>query len=380
MSKKSILSSIIKYLRTCIRYISYAVTALVVVAYLLAAFSPYIPPYRFVFPALMGLAFPIILMAMLLTTLYWLLRLRWQILLGLAIVYALSWHSISAYFPINRGATSERLANLGEQRPLKILSYNVCAFGLSHHSLRKPNRSLLYIKSSEADIVCLQEAALAANKDWGVTLGQIEAYLGSKYPYIRAVESQPGGSTLMLLSRYPIRSAERLDIPSSQNGAVAFEVDIEGRPTTVINLHLESFRLNSAIGKEYMNLVAQGEAFELREAMQAKLGPTFRQRNLQANIINEYIQTKGKERIIVCGDFNDTPVSYALAKIGEGLKNTYTESGNGLGVSFRSRYFKVRIDHILVGKVFRPIFTEVDAAARGSDHYPIYTYVLDEGE
>lgn len=360
-------------------YISYGATAFVVLVYLFASFAPYIPPSLFVFPALMGLAFPVALGAMLLATLYWLLRFRLTMLLVLAVAYALSWQSLRAYFPINRAATSERLATLSEHKPLKVLSYNVCAFGLSHHSARKPNRCLLYIKSSEADLVCLQEAALAANKEWGVTLSQVEAYLGDKYPYIRSVDSQPGGSVLMLLSRYPIRRAERLEVSSPQNGAAVFEVDIEGRPTTIVNLHLESFRLSNAIGKEYMELVAQGEAMQLSEAVQAKLGPAFITRNYQANTLHEYIKARGRERMIVCGDFNDTPISYSLKKVGEGLTNAFTAAGNGLGVSFRSRYFRVRIDHILVGTAFRPVLTEVDASARGSDHYPIYSYILDEG-
>lgn len=354
-------------------------TALVVLAYLLAASAPYIPPHHTTLPALMGLAFPLTFVAMLLATLYWLIRWQWRMLIGLSLVYALSWQSLRAYLPINRGAKREYLATLGDKKPIKVLSYNVAAFGLSHHSLRKPNKVLLYLKSSEADIICLQEATLASHKDWGVTRGQIEAYLGAKYPYIRSVDSQRGGSQLMLLSRYPIRSAKRIDVASWRNGAAAFEVDIEGRPTTIINLHLESFRLNNTQGKEYMELVSRGEALQLSEVMQTKLSPPFKWRNYQANKIHEFVKTKGKERVIVCGDFNDTPVSYTLHKIGEGLNNAYTEAGNGLGISFRSRYFRVRIDHILLGSSFQPILTEVDHSALGSDHYPIYTYILDEG-
>lgn len=368
----------IRYLRAALRYMSYILTLVAVLPYLVASMAPMIPPARIELVALMGMAFPLFLGGMILVTLYWLLRLHWQMLLALGLVYALSWPSLSAYFPINRSATHEVLGQQGETKPLKVLSYNVCAFGFARHSARKPNKCLLYLRSCDADIICLQEALTADNSDWSVTEAQIGAYLGGKYPHRQTIASQAGGSRLMILSRYPISEGERLDIDSPSNGAAAWTVDIDGRPTKIINLHLESFRLPPQAGQEYMELVAKGEAFALKDAMQSRLGPAFLQHNYQANRIREYIRRLGSERVIVCGDFNDTPVSYAVGKIGEGLTNAFTAAGNGLGISFRSRYFRVRIDHILVGAAFEPILTEVDVSARGSDHYPIYTYILDK--
>lgn len=362
-------------IRSIIRYISYILTALVAVLYLLASFAPEIPPLRLMFPAFLGLGFPFVFGLMTVVTLYWLLRFRWQVLLILLGVYALSWRSISAYFPVNRSAnihSVNKARTEGQNQVLKILSYNVAVFGYSDHKPSKPNRILLYIKSSEADIVCLQEAS-----PWTVNQEQIRSYLGKEYPYIKLIRSQSNGSYLMMLSRFPIIEGKRIEINSHANGAAAFTLDILGRKTEVINVHLESFRLNNAMGKEYVEMASRGDFFTLEDAFKSKLAPTFAAHNLQANIIHEYIRSLGHDRVIVCGDFNDTPVSYTLGKIGEGLQNAYCEAGNGLGISFRSRFFKVRIDHILLGKAFRPLYTEVDKSARGSDHYPIYSYIID---
>lgn len=331
------------------------------------------------FPAFMGLAFPVFLGLQLVVTLYWVIRLRWQMLLGLAVVYALSWGSLSAYFPINRSANQSQLARLkaeAEQKGqsvLKVLSYNVALFGYNGHSSSKPNRILLYLKSSEADIVCLQEASLITLSE-----GQVRSYLGQSYPYIRYVPSQATGSVLMVLSRYPITEARRLEIDSYTNGAALFTLDIRGKRTTVINVHLESFRLNNRIGKRYLEMASRGNFFTLEDALNSKFSRAFTSHEQQAKVVSEAIAGLGSERVIVAGDFNDTPVSYALCRIGSGLKNVYTEAGNGLGLSFRSRLFKVRIDHILVGGAFRPVLSEVDRSARGSDHYPIWSYLIDE--
>lgn len=371
---------VLRILRLVFRYISYIVTAVVALIYLTAAAAPLVPPMRSAVPALLGLFFPVVLAAQIVATAYWLLRFRWQMILIEIIVFALSWSSLTAFFPINRDANEERLTAEGERRPLKVLSYNVAGFGLSHHSASKPNRVLLYIKGSEADIVCLQEAVLSGSADWGVTLDQMKAYLGHLYPHIEYKQAQPGGSNLMILSRYPIKKVERLEISSHSNGAVAFTLDMGGQETTVLNLHLESFRLPNSAGKDYARLVKEGKTMQLKEVLSMKFAPVFEQRNVQANVVHEYIKRLSTQRVIVCGDFNDTPVSYALGKVGEGLTNAYSEAGNGLGWSYRSRFFKVRIDHILVSKTFTPLLTRVDASVRGSDHYPIYTYLRERAE
>lgn len=362
-------------LRKIIRYISYLTTALIAGLYLLGSFATHIPPIRLMTPAFLGLGFPFIFALMLLVTLYWLLRMRWQMLLILLGVYVLSWGSISAYFPINRSANLHSVAMHRDEGKslLRVLSYNVALFGYIPHSASKPNKVLLYLKSSEADIICLQEAA-----PWSLSEEQIKNYLKKEYPHSKLIRSQGGGSYLMLLSRYPILEGKRLEINSVTNGAAAFTLDIEGKRTEVINVHLESFRLNNKIGKEYLDMATKGNFFTLEDLFASKFAPAFHAHNVQANIVREYIRSLGHDRVIVCGDFNDTPVSYTLGKIGEGLQNAYTAAGNGLGFSFRSRLFKVRIDHILLGKPFRPVYTVVDKSARGSDHYPIYCDFIDE--
>ena len=53
--------------------------------------------------------------------------------------------------------------------------------------------------------------------------------------------------------------------------------------------------------------------------------------------------------IIVCGDFNDTPVSYTYNKIKGNLMDSFTISGVGIGDS----YVKIpmfRIDYIMYDK------------------------------
>lgn len=350
-------------------------TLLVSGAYLLGAYSGYIPPVRWIIPAFLGLFFPALLVAQIGVTIFWLLAWDKRRLLLVAAVWLISLPQLLVYFPISRAEKS-----LGtEEESLRILSYNVCAFGFKPHTKTSPNATLQYIKSSGADIVCIQEAMLNQNPWAGVVSKTLRSYLDEDYPYINVIRVNRGGSTLALLSKYPIKEAKEIPLPSWVNGAVAYKVDIRGKETLVINVHLESFRLHRVDGEDYLRLAKDGDAVRLKDALRAKLSPTFRSHNIQANIIHDLIQRYGSGRVIVCGDFNDTPLSYARYKIGEGLEDAFVSRGNGLGITFHTRPFFVRIDHILFGPAFRALRCEVDKTASESDHYPIEAVLTTSG-
>ena len=350
-------------------------TLLISGAYLLGAYSGYIPPVRWIIPAFLGLFFPALLVAQIGVTIFWLLAWDKRRLLLVAAVWLISLPQLLVYFPISRAEKS-----LGtEEESLRILSYNVCAFGFKPHTKTSPNATLQYIKSSGADIVCIQEAMLNQNPWAGVVSKTLRSYLDEDYPYINVIRVNRGGSTLALLSKYPIKEAKEIPLPSWVNGAVAYKVDIRGKETLVINVHLESFRLRRVDGEDYLRLAKDGDAIRLKDALRAKLSPTFRSHNIQANIIHDLIQRYGSGRVIVCGDFNDTPLSYARYKIGEGLEDAFVSKGNGLGISFHTRPFFVRIDHILFGPAFRALRCEVDKTASESDHYPIEAVLTTSG-
>ena len=350
-------------------------TLLVSGAYLLGAYSGYIPPVRWIIPAFLGLFFPALLVAQIGVTIFWLLAWDKRRLLLVAAVWLISLPQLLVYFPISRAEKS-----LGtEEESLRILSYNVCAFGFKPHTKTSPNATLQYIKSSGADIVCIQEAMLNQNPWAGVVSKTLRSYLDEDYPYINVIRVNRGGSTLALLSKYPIKEAKEIPLPSWVNGAVAYKVDIRGKETLVINVHLESFRLRRVDGEDYLRLAKDGDAIRLKDALRAKLSPTFRSHNIQDNIIHDLIQSYGSGRVIVCGDFNDTPLSYARYKIGEGLEDAFVSKGNGLGITFHTRPFFVRIDHILFGPAFRALRCEVDKTASESDHYPIEAVLTTSG-
>jgi endonuclease/exonuclease/phosphatase family metal-dependent hydrolase len=101
-----------------------------------------------------------------------------------------------------------------------------------------------------------------------------------------------------------------------------------------------------------------------------KLQIAYPKRAEQAKIIMKHIENSPYP-VIVCGDFNDTPISYAVNNmLSGGLINSFREKGSGLGITYNGDFPNFQIDYILVSpsfsvKNYRIIQKKV------SDHYAL---------
>jgi endonuclease/exonuclease/phosphatase family metal-dependent hydrolase len=74
--------------------------------------------------------------------------------------------------------------------------------------------------------------------------------------------------------------------------------------------------------------------------------------------------------VILCGDFNDQPNSYAYTHLLEGLDDPYLKHGSGLGNTFTGLLPILRIDHIFTDKSIESRqFIRVEK--NYCDHYPL---------
>ena len=88
----------------------------------------------------------------------------------------------------------------------------------------------------------------------------------------------------------------------------------------------------------------------------------------EAQAIKEHIQNSPYP-IILCGDFNDTPLSYAYYTISKNLKDAFKESGKGIGQSF-VKIPALRIDYILHNERFNS-YNYIKYKKKLSDHYAL---------
>lgn len=94
-----------------------------------------------------------------------------------------------------------------------------------------------------------------------------------------------------------------------------------------------------------------------------------RKRALQADYIHRQIELSPYP-VIVCGDFNDTPASYAYHRIKGNLTDGFQECGSGYQYTFRQLCKLWRIDYILHSTEFEGT-TNISPDLPYSDHNPV---------
>ena len=100
----------------------------------------------------------------------------------------------------------------------------------------------------------------------------------------------------------------------------------------------------------------------------------YKKRERQADLIANYIEQQDTNATIVCGDFNDTPISYAYHKIKGDMTDAFANTGLGQGITYHENRFWFRIDFIMHSLAFESYNCTVDKV-KYSDHYPVHTYL-----
>ena len=342
-----------------------AMTSLLLIA---VGYSDCLNPADYPWLACLGMAFPFFLLANLIM-LFIILIFKWQRswipMLGFAIAYI----PIRTYIPLH-------ISHDVPPDCIKVLSYNVCGYGGNYRYDNAVDTVANYIKRIDADIVCLQE-------DHGGKGGNPVETLARIYPYNDTTQLTLGSPPLIncigIHTRYPIIRKERLPIESKHNGSIAYFLQVGPDTLIVINSHLETTHLSVSDRNRYKQVLkgeigsdaVEDEAFFLIE----KLGDSMAKRAPQADTLNQYIKDHAQYPIILCGDFNDTPISYAHRTVAQNLTDCFVESGCGLGLSFNQKGFNFRIDHIMCSSHFKPYNCMVDNKMDASDHYPIMCWL-----
>lgn len=362
-----------KTLRIFLHFVLGVVNVLVLILFVVAAYSDRVSPDQSLLFSYFGLAFPVLSILNVCFILYWLFVGEWRlILVGLA-SFLLCWGPVRHYFPFH-----SRVKPVPTEQVVKVLTYNVMAFGYKNHTKLSPNKILTYIMESDADIVCLQEYAESKSSK-GLTGEKIYEAL-KMYPYRSVMftsSSRFQDFGIAVFSKYPIARIRPVKYESKYNGSSVQEITIGDKKLTLINNHLESFKLTMEDRSRYSTFIkslSSDGLDELRGAFEQKLGPAFRIRSKQAEAVAGEIRKTKNPYILVCGDFNDTPISYAHRTIQGELVDAFAASGRGMGITYNRNFFWFRIDNILHSPNMKAINCTVDKV-KYSDHYPLWCYL-----
>lgn len=292
-----------------------------------------------------------------------LFRSRWVLIPIAGLLLSIG--SLRDYCPIN-------LSSPPPKGCLKVLTYNTQCFGQSFFDDDGKLAVARYLCAEKPDVACLQETVFTNPKVKDSFEEQI-ARCGLHY-----ATALPHTGPNTIVSRWPIVQQEVV-CRSEYNSAVAFYL-LRGAGDTliVVNAHLESMHLSTEERENYHQMVRnpeQAEEIHGKWNLVSKIATAGVKRACLADTLAQYVDQHAGKKLIVMGDFNDTPISYAHHKVCARLTDAYRATGNGIGRSFNRDAIYVRIDNIFCSQHFKPFAARVESSVPFSDHYPMIAYL-----
>jgi len=226
-------------------------------------------------------------------------------------------------------------------QPLRVMTYNV----LNRNTDYSATANL--ILSQSPDLVGLEEM-LDDNAE------RINKLLTDEYPFHTPLPTKHE-LDVVLFSRYPIISSEKLNVPWHDLSVHAV-VDVDGQPVNVIVLHL----IPSLPGE--VPLAKAPQRITERSQIRAQ----------QIDIVLRLLKTLDAPVLVMC-DCNFTQETESYGKLDRLLNDTFAEVGWGFGNTIHPLGFRPplqKIDYVWHSGGFAPYSAKVVQGGL-SDHYPL---------
>ena len=338
-------------IKNLLRWLNVLIILVTFIAYL----SPYINPERFWFIALLGTAYPWLLLANFLMAITWGLMKNRYFLFSTGCII-LGWSHFTGFVGFHSQDTAGK-------EDLTVMTYN--ARGMDYlkakdkkTKARKTKEFFNFLYSTgKPKIFCIQEVN---NYHSQVVLDQMEFKYHHKIPYIGTA----------IFSQFPIVNKGNIAFKTRTNSCVWADLKIGEKTIRVYSIHLQSSKVSGDTEK----VITEGQLKEKETwsnigNILRKFKQTSKVRAQQAQKIAAHIE-KSPHPVIVCGDFNETPQSYVYRLISTGLNDTFRKKGLGLGSTYAGKIPALRIDYILCDKKFKVLNNRILKKAY-SDHYPV---------
>lgn len=341
-----------------------------------AKLARFVSPEKMWEPALLGLIFPVLFVVEIVCGLWWIVRWK-RMAIVVAVLVLLCINPAGAYWK------PDLRKYYGEEKPTKselvVMSYNVKGFDKQFATEEKLTRELIadLVNENRVDILCLQEfAGKASDPEIRPLLSDLSYFKVAPYN-VRPdrIEAGKHYGGLAIFSRYPIVAWKTLPA-KDEDRLFSMWADVKiGRDTVrVFNNHLNSTYIDNN-DVDYLSSFRFVSSSEGRKAHVAdivrKLRDSYRKRAPQADTVAVAIALS-PHPVIVCGDFNDTPASYAYRTVrGDRLKDTFVAEGRGLHGTYGGFFNMFRIDYILTERDAFEILHYYPFDAVYSDHMPV---------
>lgn len=339
----------------------------ILLTYLLTCLVPFLNPAKFWFIAVLGLAYPFLLALVIISLINTALLRSGLFFLSLGALL-ISWQQLSVSFALNFNGefNEEKRAN-----SLRILSWNVSRWTENKNSAKGKkgsfrNQMMNAIQKENADVICLQEFFQCYAPDYFPENIQPLEKMGYKYHYFAPSSITVNGlfqTGLAIFSKYPITDSGYFKTISGghSEGFNYADIKFHNKTIRIFNTHLESIGINRS---DYNDV---GKTETVRSIF-GKLKKSYYIRSRQASQLRQELD-RSAYPVILCGDLDDVPNSYAYFKVKGNLQDAFLKKGSGLGKTFQFISPTLRIDYLMADQRFTiEQFARLDY--QYSDHYP----------
>lgn len=345
------------------------------ILFLLGAYGYLFNPQKFWFMGLLTLANFYFLLVLLAFVFFWLVAKPAYSLISITMML-MAWVPLKHLFKIRLSHSFELKK---ADNTLRVMSWNVEHFKIAEYKTHpeKKLQMLGLINNYNPDVACFQEM-VASDKNPNA-INNIEGFMKELnmpyyyYSYNSKIDyDNDHRFGIIILSKFPLVNKMTVSYSPNDYNSIFQYADMvkNGDTFRLFNIHLQSLRFTDNDRRYIENPEIDEETnFKESKSILSKLKQGFLKRQLQSDRIKKEMN-QSPYPVIVCGDFNDVPNSYAYKTIGKGLKNAFVEKGTGMGRTFSHMSPTLRIDNIFTDERFL-IEQYVRVNRKISDHYPV---------
>lgn len=283
----------------------------------------------------------------------------------------MGWSVNTATFQLN-------LRNKAASDGLRVMSYNMGNFrenGWQPELVEDTKNQILALVQTEApDLLCIQEYHSKQRGEGDVT-DRLFYELGFAQGYFEKIIGKVswGQSGIAIFSNYPIihKAFVPFEAKHTLNACIYADILIDGDTVRVFNVHLESNRLQHEELETVRGLREKPDANAGKGVLKimAKIKVAALERARQADTVRAHID-RSPYPVLLCGDFNDLPGSYAYRTIRGELRDSFVDKGRGTGNTYAGAFPSFRIDQLFADESF-DIHSHRVVKKHLSDHYPL---------
>lgn len=345
------------------------VAVLLAIALILGTVAGNMDPRKHALIAFFGLAYPYVLFFHIIFLAWWCISKKWVFAIVSIIVIAFGFKTLKATFSFggDKGGP-EKVEN-----SIRMMTYNVHTFklygGENDESVKE--KMLKVVKDENPDIICFQEFYTRFKGNFDI-IDSLKTVLKLKHFYfVPTNKNEFEAYGLAIFTKYPIVNSGKIPFVDGYNGNMSIYADlnISGKTLRVYNVHFQSISFEKQ-DYEYLDKVKEmNTQLQPSKRILRMLKSAFLKRSGQVDLMKKEMASC-KTPYLIAGDFNDTPASYVVTQITEGLNNAFVKKGSGMGKTYNGKFPNFQIDYILTSKNLEVLNYNI-TEAKLSDHFPV---------